>query len=281
MKAFIRSNIPAVKNIAARGLRSIRVDDGNSSEYVAKMVHGLYPSMSHEELEQILDSGRNPVTDAAKRKDVTFLKESKSNLSISDANGTTALKELTNQYKKRIANLAMSSDPKFNLLHAAAGAPTIDEDRLFVGSVTEKEKATLVSILVENPGGIHIDSPDQYGNTPLREAVSGTATTVQYLVSKGANINATGDSATTPLWAAAVRGNVSVVKTLLDAGADVGKRHRYTGETAADVVNRRLDDLNNLKVYSVPVKESLSTIKELLSKNNPSPSDARSEACGR
>jgi ankyrin repeat protein len=88
-----------------------------------------------------------------------------------------------------------------------------------------------VTALIEEDGAA-VDTPIVYGEhsiTPLLKASwDGDLPIVQYLIGKGANVNArAGDTKETPLINAVTRGHVDVVKALLEARADVTLRNRF------------------------------------------------------
>jgi ankyrin repeat protein len=77
-----------------------------------------------------------------------------------------------------------------------------------------------------------VDTPIDYGEhsiTPLMKASwDGDLPIVQYLLAKGANVNATAtDTKETALMNAVTRGHVEIVKALLAAKADVSLRSRF------------------------------------------------------
>ena len=88
-----------------------------------------------------------------------------------------------------------------------------------------------VTTLIEEDGAA-VDTPIDYGEhsiTPLLKASwDGDLPIVQYLLGKGANINARAtDTKETALINAVTRGHVDVVKALLDAKADVALRNKF------------------------------------------------------
>jgi len=73
-------------------------------------------------------------------------------------------------------------------------------------------------------------------NTPLHAALAGAcdAAIVRALVAHGADVNATGASAYTPLHVAASRGNEALIRFLVESGARVGAK-MDDGKTPADL----------------------------------------------
>ncbi|PIK40842.1 putative IQ motif and ankyrin repeat domain-containing protein [Apostichopus japonicus] len=66
-----------------------------------------------------------------------------------------------------------------------------------------------------------INCEDPNGNTPLSEAASGgSATTLQLLLERGADVNSQGQFKRTPLYRAAFAGHLEAVQLLLQSGAD-------------------------------------------------------------
>jgi ankyrin repeat protein/L-ascorbate metabolism protein UlaG (beta-lactamase superfamily) len=82
----------------------------------------------------------------------------------------------------------------------------------------------LVRLLVEH--GAWVDDRDREGTTPLHNAAwRGNLDVVRYLIEQGASINALmNGGGNTPLHNAASTGNIEVVRALLDAGAQVDCR---------------------------------------------------------
>jgi ankyrin repeat protein len=83
--------------------------------------------------------------------------------------------------------------------------------------------------------GVNINvARGEYGYTPLHRAVDGDnrycLLVIQYLISKGADVNAKGDGDYTPLFNAAAHGTLEVVQCLVSHGADVNAKG-YRGET--------------------------------------------------
>lgn len=61
---------------------------------------------------------------------------------------------------------------------------------------------------------------------------------VQYLIGKGAHVNAEDISGNTPLHAAALAGRLEIVKYLLEKGADINARN-VNGKTAQNIASER------------------------------------------
>jgi ankyrin repeat protein len=88
-----------------------------------------------------------------------------------------------------------------------------------------------VTALIEDEGAA-VDTPIDYGEhsiTPLLKASwDGDLPIVQYLLAKGANVNARAtDTKETALMNAITRGHVEIVKALLGAHADVSPRNSF------------------------------------------------------
>lgn len=87
-----------------------------------------------------------------------------------------------------------------------------------------------VRMLVEADSTL-LESEDKNGNTPLIAACRTMQVEVaDYLINKGANVNAKGESGTTPLFAVRKRkdGAYSLVQYLLAKGADVNAKMAYS-----------------------------------------------------
>jgi ankyrin repeat protein len=71
--------------------------------------------------------------------------------------------------------------------------------------------------------GADLNFADYRGLTPLHVAVikHGYSAVLLYLLSNGADVNATTHSHSSPMWAAAAQGNIRLVQTLLNHGADL------------------------------------------------------------
>jgi ankyrin repeat protein len=108
------------------------------------------------------------------------------------------------------------ADPGFAALHYIASyhAPTL--------TIKEQELAALTQILIEHKADLNIVTLDKHAYTPLHLAVirhhQGVLTT---LVEAGANLHATDHKGVMPLGIAARRGDVELVKYLLDKGTDL------------------------------------------------------------
>lgn len=107
-----------------------------------------------------------------------------------------------------------------------------------------------VKALVEVEGAA-VDTPIDYGesvNTPLEKAAwVGDLPIVEYLIAKGANVNARdSESKATVLWSAVSNGHTEIVKALIAAKADVALRDKYGASvitTAAAAGNQEIAGL--------------------------------------
>ncbi|EPE30107.1 Ankyrin repeat-containing protein [Glarea lozoyensis ATCC 20868] len=91
-----------------------------------------------------------------------------------------------------------------------------------------------VKPLLEEGGGININTPNQHGRTALHWASwSGKRNIVELLLGKGADISCQDNAQWTALHWAAWNGHVDVVKLLLDKGADATLKD-LSGKTALD-----------------------------------------------
>ncbi|MBO5997062.1 MAG: ankyrin repeat domain-containing protein, partial [Alphaproteobacteria bacterium] len=87
--------------------------------------------------------------------------------------------------------------------------------------------------------GVDIDMAviQNYNRTPLMCAVTtGKEKFVDYLISKGADVDKADSYGFTPLMVASVKGNTEIVQKLLDAKADVTKRRK--GVSALDMAKK-------------------------------------------
>ena len=110
----------------------------------------------------------------------------------------------------------------------------------------------LVRMIIEN--GTDVDSmDDQFYKTALHRAVAGGhQEIVEFLLNKGADVNAQDREGRTPLHYASERGHKDVAKLLIDKGADVNAKNNE-GQTAEDIANEwQIKLLIAFIVVSVP-----------------------------
>ncbi|UCG60843.1 MAG: ankyrin repeat domain-containing protein [Candidatus Zixiibacteriota bacterium] len=69
--------------------------------------------------------------------------------------------------------------------------------------------------------GIEVDIPDSHGGTPLLYAMWGQPEMVNWLLDRGAQVNALTDSSSAPIVNAIYSGNADIVRALISRGADV------------------------------------------------------------
>jgi ankyrin repeat protein len=91
--------------------------------------------------------------------------------------------------------------------------------------------------------GADVNHRSQNGNTALMitASYSGTPEIAERLLSAGANVNAQDNDGYTSLMTAAHQGNVAMVRSLLEHGANLRLKNRHGG-TAADCAQTTLDD---------------------------------------
>ena len=95
--------------------------------------------------------------------------------------------------------------------------------------------------------GVEPDVPDGNGLTPLfHAAVLGNILTVQALLSAGANPNSVGRYGATPLFFAAWGGHYAIVELLLDLGVPTHLEDEQ-GQTPASIAKRH----GNIKVFKL------------------------------
>jgi ankyrin repeat protein len=113
--------------------------------------------------------------------------------------------------------------------------PLLADDERSVGTkfavAIEDGDLEAVTALIEEEGAA-VDTPIEYGEhsiTPLLKASwDGDLPIVQYLLAKGANVNArAGDTKETALMNAVTRGHMEIIKALLAAKADVALRNAF------------------------------------------------------
>jgi ankyrin repeat protein len=101
-----------------------------------------------------------------------------------------------------------------------------------LATAAESGQMGVLELLIDKGG--NIESIDQIGGTPLLWAagLSPNDETVAFLIKKGGNVNVIDTNGMTPLiWAAGI-GQASVVKLLIDNGADLGVAEMHQQETA-------------------------------------------------
>ena len=108
----------------------------------------------------------------------------------------------------------------FLLLVAAI---TIKAQEIF--DVVKTNDLAKVKALVEKDASL-VNSTDVTGNTPLHQAaITGSASIIDYLLSKGANINAGNTLINAPLHEALINGRDDVAKLLIEKGSDLEKQN--------------------------------------------------------
>lgn len=87
--------------------------------------------------------------------------------------------------------------------------------------------------------GVPVDQPGAGGETPLMVAsffrqddFDASLGVIDYLLSKGADVNARSDNGVTPVMSASISGRLKVIKKLVEAGADVNMETTAHGDTA-------------------------------------------------
>ena len=132
---------------------------------------------------------------------------------------TTALKIAVQNNNAAVVRLlvAAGADAKAkNLLSLAAGAPWVtDEDE----NPHRERTSEILQLLLDK--GANAKSAD--GDSAL--LVANSLEKVKLLLARGANPNATGSYGSTPLMAAAEKGDNQIVEALLNAGADVNAQN--------------------------------------------------------
>jgi len=116
--------------------------------------------------------------------------------------------------KKKNVDLNARDDGGWTLLHWAAVCRRVNVAALFIAS------------------GADIDARDNSGNTPLHVAAmnsdkTGSIRIIQFLISKDADIHAENNEGVNALHLAAGRGNVKVVKLLIEKGLKVDKKDKF------------------------------------------------------
>lgn len=120
--------------------------------------------------------------------------------------------------------------------------------------------SNIESIKDAEKSGISLDHKDIFGNTPLmRAAYIGDAEAVEYLCSKGADVNIQNPRGDTALLNAAYYNHVEIAKILLKYNADTTIRNRQ-GFTALDAAWLNLNYENS--DWSRSYKDLVDLLKE-------------------
>ena len=87
--------------------------------------------------------------------------------------------------------------------------------------------------------GANVNAKDEFNSTPLQyAAVNGHKELVVLLLAKGAKVNATDNWGSTPLHAAARQGHLEIIKLLITKGADIYAKTNK-GETVISLANKK------------------------------------------
>jgi ankyrin repeat protein len=150
---------------------------------------------------------------------------------------------------------------KTSALHQAICSPTAPRPN--------PAEEQIIKLLIENKA--NVDSNDNYGNTPLHQALNfNRLEAVQVLISNKANPDVANSAGVTPLHLAVSKGSVEAVEILIKAGADVNLK---TGgqmtplDIARAEVKKRTTHWGPQKNTTAAAQlESYSKIAELLEK---------------
>ena len=186
-------------------------------------------------LERKFGGGRTPLHWAAEYGQVgmaRFLVEAGADLDVQNASGRTALQEAIRDGGDSVAKLLIDAGASLSLhddeywtpLHQAAQDGRIEIVKILL------DKGLDMEALVADQNIWR--SPHTGRATPLILAVNALRIqTAQYLISRGASIRAENISGDQPIHIACWRGILPLVKSFLDAGADIETRDSRYNET--------------------------------------------------
>ena len=181
----------------------------------------------------------------------------------------TALSEAARSFDPEMLRVLLGGNPEVKdkdvaLLEAARSAPAVrqvmdiptrsgDQDKRTATATPEPPWVTNVRLLLDS--GANIEARDEEGTTPLMAAASkGQTETFTLLLERGAKINARDKRGLTPLIAAAcacavatMNSTYDIMKILLEKGANVNAR-AHDGSTALMMAAGSPDDAASVKL---------------------------------
>jgi ankyrin repeat protein len=107
-----------------------------------------------------------------------------------------------------------------------------------------------------NDNGEDVSSRDKESNTPLHIATD--VNLLEYLISKGENVNATNCSRFTPLFVACMHNDFEKCKFLIEHGADVNVVSHKQKRAAIHIAS----SLNNVKIFELLVANGANVLAE-------------------
>ena len=133
-----------------------------------------------------------------------------------------------------------------------AGANVNEQDdvgRVFVLEAVARGHEDVVDLAIKKGADINAKGPK--GETPLMRAISvRKLPMVEYLIKKNADVNATNDMGQSCMWLAwsHVRSNSTIVKALIEAGADLNAKSPNGGILIIDAVDSGLESIVDMMV---------------------------------
>ena len=210
----------AAKSLAAGGAYIFAENPQGRTVYdsaTAAGVEGVRSVISEKTAEQRDEKGRTPLHIAAINLDAdaaAIIVENTEHLDARDADGKTALMLAYESPQSEAAAQTAA------LLLLAGAEPTHGDFSYFETAVLKRN----LSMRFGN------------GETPLHIAASkGSSGFVQYLINRGAQVNAKDGSSSTPLHEAVIAGSTECAQMLIKAGADVNAQNG-SGNTALHLV---------------------------------------------
>ena len=102
-------------------------------------------------------------------------------------------------------------------------------------------RMNIVELIVNHSNPIDLDCKTSRGDTPLHNATEkGNSEVVEYLIEKGANVNAKNNSRNTPLLIAVTNGHTAIAKMLIDHDCNLELKNK-SSKTALELAKGKGD----------------------------------------
>jgi ankyrin repeat protein len=112
-----------------------------------------------------------------------------------------------------------------------------------------RNKAEVANYLIDK--GANVNARNKWNQTPLHSTMNVFGQDfdlIKRLIDKGANVNAQGDRGNTPLAGAAARGDIKVAKLLIDNGADLNAYDKSSGTILHNTIQQNQQEIAKLLV---------------------------------